>query len=246
MILHTGDNHAVKNNLAFLKFNNDDDDKQGNGCSLCVLRYVRRNPVAINTNSVVIGNLADKANGGKTYNKKGKGPKFWPVAGKIVENNLFKADIRKLLMDPENFDFRPVKGSVVATLNIGPYKYEEKATHYWIPGAQSYKALFPVPQDGSTNVRAPRRDALMWLQALGCDEHVVYFGTNRNRVSDADESSHEYMGTVSDGGNVFYLSERLYDQATYFWRVDAKMGSGETYKGDVWTFTTKEHGPQNY
>ena len=234
-----GENHVVTNNLALDKRNSKDDDKQGVGCTLCVLRFVRKNPVRINENTVVTGNLADVANGGKTYNKKGKGPRYWPVAGKIVQNNMFNKGVKKMLMDPDNFDFRPVKGSVVAKDDMGPYTYDEKATHYWIPGAQSYKALVPIPPDGSKTVRADRRDALMWLQALGCKEHVVYFGRSAQRISDADESWDEHMGTINDGGNVFYIPEKMFGHASYYWRVDAKMSDGRVYKGDVWTFTTK-------
>ena len=64
-----GDYHKVYNNLVFDKKNDKSGDKQGAGCALCVLAYVRQNPVPINNNTVVEYNAADVANGGK-HNKK--------------------------------------------------------------------------------------------------------------------------------------------------------------------------------
>lgn len=64
-IMVKGDFHNVENNLAFDKRNDKSGDKQGDGCSLCVLKFVPSNPVEINKQTVVLRNAADVANGGK-------------------------------------------------------------------------------------------------------------------------------------------------------------------------------------
>jgi hypothetical protein len=53
-IMVKGDYHQVLNNLALDKYNDEGGDRQGNGCVLCVLRYVRTNPVPINNNTIVL------------------------------------------------------------------------------------------------------------------------------------------------------------------------------------------------
>ena len=226
----------MENNLAFQKYNEKDDDLQGAGCTLCVLKFVRSNPVEINNNTVVRNNIADRANGGK--NKWGKGT--FPVAGRVVENNEFKANISQEITDHKNFDFRPVKGSEAALRGIGPYAYEEKMSEYWIPGRQIYKASTPVPIDGSVTVKSSRRDTIMFLQGYGCRKHIVYFGRNKKLVQNAQNVENpSYAGTLENGSNVFYLPNTLNKLAIYYWRVDAVTSKGVVYKGDLWSFTTK-------
>ena len=237
----------VTNNLAFDKRNKRDSDLQGDGCTMCVLKFVRDNLRQINDRTFVSGNVADEANGGKIVFKhlrKKYKRKFWEVAGNETEDkmkkvNLFDAKIEEELMDAENFDFRPVEGSTVATKNLGPYDYKKGAKQYWIPGAQSYKALFPVPPNESETVRADRRDALMWLQALGCEDQHIHFGPDKKTVKDAPVKRAFKGDKVPCGENVYYHGQTLAPGTSYYWRVDSKMSDGSIYKGDVWTFKTK-------
>ena len=227
----------MENNLAFQKYNEKDDDKQGTRCSLCVLKFVRSNPGEINNNSVVINNIADKANGGINVWKR---PSVFPVPGRIVKNNQFHAKIAEQIMDHNNFDFRPVKGSQAAINGMGPYLYEERMAKYWIPGRQLYKASTPVPQNGSVTVKAARRDAIMFLQAWDCRTHIIYFGSNIKAVENAQNVKDiNYVGTLENGSNIFYLPNKLAKLTTYYWRVDAVTDTGVVYKGEVWNFTTK-------
>ena len=246
------------NNLAFEKRNSGDDDLQSEGCTLCVLKHVRGNKFEINQNTIVKGNVADVGNGGKNLFS-GKPQDFWPVAGKVdKEKNLFNAKIEEVLVDAKNHDFRPVKGKEADNKKIGPYKYSKggRMDYYWIPGAQSEKAQFPVPKDctktpegckDSDTVIAERRDALMWLNAVDfksrvgfkkakeCEMHNVYFGISKDDLIK--------RGTVENRGNIFYLSDSvpavspLNRGTEYFWRVDADC-NGRIIEGDVWTFTT--------
>lgn len=163
-IMVKGDIHRVIENLAFDKRNDKKGDKQGDGCSLCVLKYVRSNPVEINKETVVLRNAADIANGGKKKNtpggkrnktpeNKGKKPGGrYPLAGKKVKFNV-QGDVRKEVVDADNLDFRPHKDSKYNTDKVGPYRYKSGSKKYWIPGRQLYKASTPVPPDGSTTVK---------------------------------------------------------------------------------------------
>lgn len=232
-IMVKGDNHTVLHNLVFDKRSEKKGDQQGKKCALCVLRYVRENPVPINNNTVVMYNAADVANGG-VHNKS-----LYPLAGSVVKYNVM-ANVSDQVVDTENFDFRPVEDSLYIENNEGPYSYNPKLTQYWIPGRQLYKTSMPIPRDDSTNVEANKRDTLMWLNAYGASVHRVYLGTDRDEVRTATPSSPEYRGEVSNEGNVFYLNTSLDANTQYFWRVDAEVSPSEVYSGDVWSFTTAD------
>lgn len=196
-----------------------------------MLKYVRSNPVAINNQSIVMYNAATTANGGK--NKK----KTYPLAGRVVEDNII-GKVRGQLMDANNWDFRPSAGSKYIPNNVGPYKYDPGLNSYWIPGRQLYKTSTPVPLDSSTTVK-PNRDALMWLNALGAHTHHVYFGQNLTKVTEASIKDPEYKATIQDDANVYFLKEKLKPEGQYYWRVDAEISEQQIYRGDVWSFTTK-------
>lgn len=226
-LMAKGDYHTVTNNIAFDKRNEKDDDKQGAACMLCVLKYVRTNPVPINHHTVVTNNIADVANGGKI--PKGKGA-VYPLAGNIIKNNKFDASIKAELRDPDNNDFRTIPGSMSDKLRAGAYENKARMKRYWIPGRQIYKASSPVPVDNSVSVRARFRDALMWLNGLGCSSHHVYFASG--------DSPLRYIGsTEGKDDNVLYLEERISSDSEYRWRVDA-VCEGHRYTGDVWQFKT--------
>ena len=137
-----GDYHTVLNNLAFDKEDDNNGDHQGKGCSLCVLKFVRSNQDEINKHSVVLRNAADVANGGKGH----------PLAGSREEFNI-AGNVREQVVDADNLDFRPHKGSRYIKDNVGPYRYDRRGKYYWIPGRQLYKTSTPVPPDRSTTVK---------------------------------------------------------------------------------------------
>ena len=147
-IMVKGDYHKVLNNLAFEKRNEKSGDRQGDGCALCVLKFVRSNPTEINRNSEVVKNAADVANGGKRKRPRGT----YPLAGKTVKFNSI-GEVRPEVMDADNLDFRPRNGSAYVEHQAGPYLYNPQGKYYWIPGRQLYKASTPVPPDGSKTVK---------------------------------------------------------------------------------------------
>ncbi len=223
------------NNLAFDKRSGRSSDKQGDGCTLCVLKYVRKNPGMINNNTVVVGNAADVANGGKI-----KKHTYWPIAGIMVKDNVI-GNVRDEIMDADNFDFRPRFESQYRHHKAGAYTYQAKRKAYWIPGRKLFKASTPVPPDGSKTVSVDTRDAVMWLHGLNARTHDVYFATDRTLVEDAvdDKSPAYFKSTANKLGNIVYFDGKLENSKTYFWRVDAVISKTVKFKGDVWSFTTK-------
>lgn len=229
-----GDYHRALYNLAFDKENANDDDKQGAGCALCVLKYVRTNPVSINNHSEVLGNIADVANGGKIIGGNGE---VYPVAGSLIKKNIFGKNVNKILKDPYNFDFRPIDKKI----NVGPYPYQKEFKRYWIPGRKLYKASTPIPPHKSESVIADNRDVLMWLNAFNTKKHKVYFKMEELKKSEQDVDL-EYIGTVTGDDNVIQIKQRVSPNRKYYWRVDAvkndSKGSEIVYKGDTWWFKT--------
>lgn len=147
-IMVKGESQTVLNNLAFDKRNDTSGDKQGDGCSLCVLKFVLSNSVEINKETVVLRNAADVANGGKKKKPRGT----YQLAGKLVQFNMI-GNVRPEVIDADNLDFRPRKDSKYNKDMVGPYRFESNSKYYWIPGRQLYKASTPVPPDGSTTVK---------------------------------------------------------------------------------------------
>ena len=75
-------------------------------------------------------------------------------------------DLPDLLMDVENFDFRPKPDTVLSEngFQIGPYAPAySKDTQYNIAGRKKSTASFPIP---SNNANVKMKDALIFQQAF--------------------------------------------------------------------------------
>jgi hypothetical protein len=88
-------------------------------------------------------------------------------------------------------------------------------------------AYHPVPADGTG--LANTTVTLSWTPGYGAKLHTVFLGDNFDEVSNAT------MGIPT--GSPSYTPSSLELEKVYYWRVDQFDGL-ETYKGDVWTFTT--------
>ena len=120
-----GDNHTVQHNLVFDKRNEKDGDHQGDKCSLCILRYVRENPVPINNGTVVLFNGADKANGGK------HGGELYPLAGSVVKFNVIgKLQISWSIQITSIFDLFPIPLIYSTTLDPTAITPRSRTTGY--------------------------------------------------------------------------------------------------------------------
>jgi hypothetical protein len=89
-------------------------------------------------------------------------------------------------------------------------------------------AYSPDPADGAESVGVD--DSLSWTAGFGAKLHHVYFGDNFDEVDNA-------AGALPQG-NAIYSTGTLKMAKTYYWRVD-EFDAVDTYKGNVWSFTTE-------
>jgi hypothetical protein len=89
-------------------------------------------------------------------------------------------------------------------------------------------AYFPDPADGAEAVEVDPQ--LSWTSGYGGKLHTVYFGESFDEVDSA-------AGGLPQG-TLTYSPGTLKMAKTYYWRVD-EFDAIDTYKGDVWRFTTE-------
>jgi len=103
-----------------------------------------------------------------------------------------------------------------------PWKGE--AWNFTVPPKTAY---YPDPAEGAEFVSLDVQ--LKWTPGFGAKLHYVVFG------EDFDEVSNAAAGMPN--GTTTYTPGQLKLAKTYYWRIDEFDGI-ETYKGDVWSFTT--------
>ncbi|MFB0554484.1 MAG: LamG domain-containing protein, partial [Phycisphaerae bacterium] len=89
-------------------------------------------------------------------------------------------------------------------------------------------AYYPDPADAAEQVDPDAN--LSWTPGFGAKLHTVYFGDNFDEVDSATGGLPQGVATYDPG--TLKLAQ------TYYWRVD-EFDAIETYKGDVWSFTTE-------
>jgi hypothetical protein len=89
-------------------------------------------------------------------------------------------------------------------------------------------AYYPDPADGAESINV--NTTLSWTGGYGAKLHTVYFGDNFDDVNNA-------AGGLPQGTTT-YTPGPLQMAKTYYWRVD-EFDAVDTYKGEVWTFTTE-------
>ena len=90
-------------------------------------------------------------------------------------------------------------------------------------------AYYPNPADAAEQVNPDA--TLSWMAGFGSKLHTVYFGDNLDDVNNA-------TGGLPQGVADYTPAGPLELAKTYYWRVD-EFDVVETYKGDVWSFTTE-------
>ncbi len=106
----------------------------------------------------------------------------------------------------------------------GVTKYTGSVWSFSIPSKTAYD---PSPRNGAIAVATDV--TLSWTAGFGSKLHTVYFGQDRDTVANATGGLPQGAETYSPGA--------LEKDTTYYWRVDEFDGMN-TYKGNVWTFTT--------
>ena len=94
-----------------------------------------------------------------------------------------------------------------------------------IPPKTAYN---PDPADNAEGV-GPDDVTLSWTAGYGAKLHTVYLGDDYDEVSNATGGMMLGVATYKPGP--------LELEKVYYWRVD-EFDAIETYKGDIWTFTT--------
>ncbi|TKJ36309.1 MAG: hypothetical protein CEE38_12915 [Planctomycetes bacterium B3_Pla] len=97
----------------------------------------------------------------------------------------------------------------------------------WSFSIQPYTAYNPDPPDGAEFVALDA--TFSWTGGFGAKLHTVYIGTSFDDVNDATGGAPQGTTTFTPGP--------LEPEKVYYWRVD-EFDAFETYKGDVWAFTT--------
>ncbi|UCF14022.1 MAG: LamG domain-containing protein, partial [Phycisphaerales bacterium] len=95
---------------------------------------------------------------------------------------------------------------------------------FMIPPLTAYA---PSPPDGGNYVRTDVQ--LSWAGGFRSKLHTVFFGDNFDDVNNATVGVPQATFTYDPG--------LLANETAYYWRVDEFDGA-ETFKGDVWSFTT--------
>jgi hypothetical protein len=98
----------------------------------------------------------------------------------------------------------------------------------WSFTIQPKTAYEPEPANEAESVSIDVK--LSWTPGFGAAIHFVYFGDNFEDVSNADGNP--------PWGSAIYNPGPLKPAKTYYWRVD-EFDASQTYKGDVWSFTTE-------
>lgn len=233
-----GDDHRVYNNVCY--------NVESDAYKILTSEQSKHS----NHETVTRNNMGDYLNASRRGNPL-ENPPPGPTDHNWV-NQYPRRDIRELLRDPDNLDFRPRAGAteiVDAGVDLPPERlrcgvtlpdftsefkvgkapdigaYEFGAADYWIAGYRGPKASTPVPPDGCLTAK-PDAD-LMWLAAYRADLFKVYLGTDPGRLAAVSQQT----------GNVYHPGP-LDPTVTYYWRVDCRTPDGWR-EGDVWRFRAR-------
>jgi len=108
--------------------------------------------------------------------------------------------------------------------------WKGKVWSFMVPPKKAYS---PTPADGGKFIDT-EATILTWTAGFGAKLHTVYFGDNFDTVANA-------AGGLSQGV-INFNPGPLETEKTYYWRVDEFFDAANTYKGDVWSFTTAKVG----
>ena len=176
----------------------------------------------------------------------------WRPGGYAVSHDVYLGDNFDDVNDgtPDSLVFRGNQGDTFLVTGFPGFPYPDGlvpgTTYYWridevndtepnspwkgdvwsfsIPPKTAYN---PDPADGAEFVDP--NAVFTWTGGFGAKLHTVYMGTNFDDVNNA--AGGMPLGSAS------YSPGPLESEKVYYWRVD-EFDAFETYKGDVWAFTT--------
>jgi len=174
----------------------------------------------------------------------------WTAGDTAASHDVYFSDNFDDVNDGTGDAFRGNQTSVYFVVGFVGFPYPDGlvpgTTYYWrideieADGTMLHRGLvwsFTVPPktayapDPVDNAESIDPDAkLSWTAGFGSKLHTVYFGDNFDDVNNADGGLPQ--------GSATYTPGTLKMAKTYYWRVD-EFDIAETYKGDVWSFTTE-------
>ena len=175
----------------------------------------------------------------------------WKPGDKAVSHDVYFSDNFDLVQEGAAEAFQGNQGELFFVAGFPGFPFPDGlvngATYYWridevndtepnspwkglvwsfnIPPKTAYA---PDPADATEQVYLETR--LRWIGGFGSKTHTVYFGDNFDDVNNA-QGGLPQAATAFDPGPLELAK-------TYYWRVD-EFDIIETYKGDVWSFTTE-------
>ncbi|MHC4534243.1 MAG: carbohydrate binding domain-containing protein [Planctomycetota bacterium] len=175
----------------------------------------------------------------------------WKPGDKAVSHDVYFSDNYDLVRDGAAEAFQGNQGGAFIVVGFPGFAYPDGlvngATYYWrvdevndaepnspwigpvwsfsIPPKTAYN---PDPADAAEQVYPETK--LNWMGGFDSKLHTVYFGDNFDDVNNA--TGGQPQGTTD------YDPGPLKMAKTYYWRVD-EFDIIETFKGDVWSFTTE-------
>jgi len=186
-IMAKGDYHDVSNNTVF-----------GGGLDL------GKNDIIVlfengegNENSSTNNNAADKiaAHRSKSYEEH-------PVLGSFIHNyNGYQetlGEVRNLLSDPDNYDFRPIPNSMLDNLSAGAYDALDQ--NPWQAGAERKWDIMKSLHRGCTNSTAKNYDVLAGINNHNCEFESEEQGseTDLNTNNETEENSETDLNTNNE------------------------------------------------
>jgi len=157
--------------------------------------------------------------------------------GNVVPDVSYK-DLPDMLVDVDNYDFRPKPDSILGSADnqIGPYaSIYTNGDRYFIPGRRESIPSFPIPKHNSV---AKMRDDLIFQPAYRCndvdDKHVVYLAEK-----DKDFTDEPITELIGDGNVIVFedIDFNVEPDTWYKWKVDCiKATSEEKKEGNIWLF----------
>ena len=113
-------------------------------------------------------------------------------------------------------------------------------TTVWAVASSPTQARAPKPEDGAT-VQLADATAVSFTPGGYAAWHDVYFGADRDAVTNADTSDATgiYRGRKDVDG--YILPEALEWGGVYYWRIDEVEADDTVHTGTVWTFTVADY-----
>jgi hypothetical protein len=97
----------------------------------------------------------------------------------------------------------------------------------------------PVP-DRNAIVDIRDISSLNWSRGDTAASHDVYFGTDRDAVAGADNSSPEFQGNQA-GTSLSLAGLVEWGGGDYYWRINEVEADGTVHAGTMWTFSVPNH-----